>query len=142
MYYSKSENAFYSEAIFGNKDNEGFSGPSDVIEITDDEHQRLLAGQAAGSVIIAGEDGSPTLADARSLMSDQQIAAQVRMQRDDLLDSSDWIVRRQADEQALGGPLTLSDDEFREWLTYRAALRNITAQPGFPSTIDWPKAPG
>ena len=27
------------------------------------------------------------------------------------------------------------------WATYRQALRDVTAQAGFPWTIDWPKIP-
>lgn len=37
--------------------------PADAVEITDDEHAALLAGQAAGKRMVRGSDGQPTLAD-------------------------------------------------------------------------------
>ena len=55
-----------------------------------------------------------------------------RQLRDRLLLESDWIVSRSTD-QAIEVP--------PEWLAYREALRNVPAQPGFPTAIDWPQPP-
>jgi hypothetical protein len=56
-------------------------------------------------------------------------AAQVRSERNSKLAASDWtqLADSTADKQA--------------WAAYRQALRDITAQVGFPWTIDWPVAP-
>lgn len=62
--------------------------------------------------------------------SDTEKAAEARTQRDQLLRECDWTQGRDiADAVAL------------PWAAYRNALRNLTAQAGFPSVIDWPAAP-
>ena len=65
-------------------------------------------------------------------------AAQVRDVRNSLLAKSDWVVSKAVEQNAqdsLGIQIPVV------WLTYRQALRDITAQAGFPWTIDWPVAP-
>jgi hypothetical protein len=56
-------------------------------------------------------------------------ASAVRQQRNEKLKDSDWtqITDATADKAA--------------WATYRQALRDVTAQAGFPWTITWPDAP-
>lgn len=61
-----------------------------------------------------------------------QLAADHRSQRDRRLAACDWV-RARADD--LGQPVPAA------WLTYRQALRDITAQPGFPLSITWPTPP-
>jgi len=56
----------------------------------------------------------------------------VRIQRGELLVASDWT---QVDDS----PLT--NIKKAEWASYRQALRDVTAQTGFPWTITWPDAP-
>jgi hypothetical protein len=56
----------------------------------------------------------------------------VRM-RNEALARSDWT-------QLPDVPLTL--EQKTAWATYRQALRDITAQPGFPDNINWPMKPG
>ena len=62
-------------------------------------------------------------------MKDAEQAKSVRNSRTEKLKDSDWtqISDSTADKAA--------------WATYRTALRNITAQSGFPWTIEWPVAP-
>ena len=65
----------------------------------------------------------------------QQYAAQadsVRASRNQKLTESDWVVIKALEA---GGPQDFA------WASYRQALRDITAQPGFPWTITWPDAP-
>ena len=57
------------------------------------------------------------------------LAAQVRAERDRLLVASDWT-------QVADAPVDQA-----AWATYRQALRDITAQAGFPSDVTWPVAP-
>jgi len=59
-------------------------------------------------------------------------AAFVRSQRDMLLASTDWVVIK---AQETGASVAL------EWATYRQALRDITAQEGFPHNVTWPTKP-
>ena len=52
-----------------------------------------------------------------------------RSHRDALLAASDWT-------QVADAPVDQA-----AWATYRQELRDITAQDGFPESIDWPAAP-
>jgi hypothetical protein len=56
-------------------------------------------------------------------------AASVRAARNEKLAASDWT-------QVADAPVDQA-----AWATYRQALRDITAQAGFPWTIDWPAQP-
>ena len=58
-----------------------------------------------------------------------QLAAEARAKRNTLLAASDWT-------QVLDAPVDQT-----AWAVYRQALRDITSQAGFPTTIDWPVAP-
>ena len=62
-------------------------------------------------------------------MKDAEQAKSVRNSRTEKLKDCDWtqIADSTADKAA--------------WATYRQALRDITAQAGFPWTIDWPTQP-
>ena len=57
------------------------------------------------------------------------LAASAREKRNVLLQQSDWT-------QVADAPVDQS-----AWAVYRQALRDITAQAGFPETINWPVAP-
>jgi hypothetical protein len=77
-------------------------------------------------------DGETTAAEqevAYKAMKDAEQATSVRALRTQMLNDSDWtqIADSTANKTA--------------WATYRQALRDITAQSGFPWTITWPDAP-
>jgi hypothetical protein len=61
--------------------------------------------------------------------TDAAQAAAVRSDRNTRLSASDWT-------QVADAPVDKA-----AWATYRQALRDITAQVGFPWTIDWPAQP-
>ena len=56
----------------------------------------------------------------------------VRSQRDELLASCDWMAIKSFEA---GSAVSA------EWATYRQALRDVSAQEGFPNTIVWPTQP-
>ena len=60
---------------------------------------------------------------------EQEIAERnIRSRRDGLLQETDWMA--------------LSDSTMTpEWASYRQALRDITAQEGFPYSVTWPTKP-
>lgn len=60
------------------------------------------------------------------------IAAEVRRERDQRLAACDWVTLR---------ALELSQPLPPEWAAYRAALRALPQQPGFPAAVDWPQPP-
>ena len=61
-----------------------------------------------------------------------QAERNVRSTRDGLLQDTDWIVIK-AYERNQNIPA--------EWEVYRQALRDITAQEGFPYSVTWPTKP-
>lgn len=57
-----------------------------------------------------------------------QAETNVRAHRNRLLQQTDWMA--------------LSDNTLTtEWANYRYALRNISSQPGFPYSVEWPNKP-
>lgn len=71
MYYSASTKGFYAREIHGD------NMPADVVEITTEEHLDLLAGQAAGKIIEADNDGRPVLVDPPPPTPEQVVAGYV-----------------------------------------------------------------
>jgi len=59
----------------------------------------------------------------------EEHAEDVRKKRNALLLESDWT-------QVLDAPIDQA-----AWATYRQALRDITAQEGFPHNVTWPTKP-
>lgn len=62
--------------------------------------------------------------------SNERLAVDARMIRNQLLNTSDWT-------QLPDVPQALKS----AWATYRQALRDVTAQSGFPQNITWPTQP-
>lgn len=60
-------------------------------------------------------------------LTEEQVAEQVRTQRNVLLEESDIMA--------------ISDRITDSWRTYRQALRDIPAQAGFPTSVTWPTKP-
>ena len=66
--------------------------------------------------------------EAKAVLDAQQAASQ-RTSRDEKLKASDWT-------QVADSPVDKA-----LWATYRQALRDVTAQEGFPWNVVWPTAP-
>lgn len=62
----------------------------------------------------------------------EQATTNIRSQRDYFLQESDWVVSKAYE---IGEPVPAN------WSTYRQALRDITAQEGFPYNVSWPTKP-
>ena len=60
--------------------------------------------------------------------ANDRAAKHVREERDAKLASCDWMAC---------SDVTMST----EWRTYRAALRDVPAQAGFPTSVTWPSEP-
>ena len=82
-----------------------------------------------GPVFTDGETTAAEQEAAYKARKDAEQAASVRNSRTEKLKDSDWtqIADSTADKAV--------------WATYRQALRDITAQSGFPWTITWPESP-
>lgn len=64
-----------------------------------------------------------------TLVDGAEQAKSVRNQRNDKLKDSDWTL--------------IADTPVDKmiWATYRQALRDVTAQAGFPFEVEWPEQP-
>jgi hypothetical protein len=56
----------------------------------------------------------------------------IRGERNQLLQDTDWVIIKSIE----AGVSNLA-----QWKAYRQALRDITAQPGFPNNVTWPTKP-
>ncbi len=82
-----------------------------------------------GPVFTDGETTAAEQEAAYKAAKDAEQAAAVRQQRGEKLKDSDWT-------QVADAPVDKA-----VWAVYRQDLRDITAQSGFPWTINWPVAP-
>lgn len=97
-----------------------------AMELTNEQQGRVRVNVETGQL-------EPYETQAPSAASLAGVAVQAaRDRRDSLLDASDWVVTRAA-ERGEAMPAA--------WGTYRQVLRDVTAQPGFPSDITWPTSP-
>lgn len=65
-----------------------------------------------------------------TIQKNRQLASRMKTKRNALLAASDWT-------QGKDIPTEISN----KWVVYRQALRDITAQAGFPLEIEWPEKP-
>ena len=65
-----------------------------------------------------------------SQIPNSEQAAKVRADRNTKLAATDWTQGKD-----------IPDNVSSKWATYRQALRDITAQEGFPWDIEWPEQP-
>jgi hypothetical protein len=97
--------------------------------------QRTQVAESAGCAYNADRQRWETAWSVRDKTADEMQAdtaaeaTKVRAQRNQKLAESDWT-------QVLDAPVDKA-----AWATYRQALRDITAQPGFPWTVTWPNEP-
>lgn len=68
----------------------------------------------------------------------EQIAEQVRAERDSKIEAVRWRIERAKDELELGVPLT---EPLEPLLRHVQALRDVPQQAGFPENIEWPPEP-
>lgn len=103
-----------------------------VVQIGDKWHTNYVLGPIFTDTPATETQPAKTAAENEAeykAMKDAEQAASVRRTRNDKLKDCDWtqIADSTADKAA--------------WATHRQALRDITAQAGFPWTITWPDAP-
>lgn len=60
------------------------------------------------------------------------VAIDMGAERDRRLSATDWVVARAIER---GEPVP------RAWVIYREALRNLSDQPGWPTSVEWPSSP-
>jgi len=100
----------------------------DVQELTPVKQNGTWVQQWSVTEKYSAEQKATVLAEAESKKQQDQ-AASVRAERNVKLSASDWT------------QLSDSTADKAAWATYRQALRDVTAQSGFPLTVNWPVAP-
>lgn len=112
---------------------------ADLVPLSDDAYRALLDGQSKGKRIVV-RDGQPTLADPPPL-TEAQIAAGIRTQRDALLAPVSDALQRHLLQKNYGQPTTLTETEAVAMATYAQALRDVPQQADFPHSVVWPEPP-
>lgn len=89
-----------------------------------------------------------SLADARAAQAaanaptPEQVLQSANVQRDALLASAGLSVAPLQDAVDLGTATATDTANLKLWKEYRVAVSRVSTQAGFPTTIDWPIAPG
>lgn len=88
MRYSASQRGFFpTDIAYANP-------PSDLVEISDDLYDTLMAAQTAGKTIVPGDDGLPVAVDPPAVMP---TAEMVKAEASRRLAPTDWYAIRKAD---------------------------------------------
>lgn len=112
-------------------------GLKSYTEMSNEEHMKIMDGQARGKVITFAATGQPSLIDPPP-PSMEELADKVRQQRDTKIAAIQWRLDRYRNQQSAG----LKTDDDADWylaaLLYVQALRDVPTQPGFPADVNWP----
>lgn len=131
---------FYAQTLgFDRVENPGPALPEGAVEITHAQYAELFAGQASGKVISASASGQPVLTD--PVVSPATLASHERAWRNHVLQATQWLVFRDAEELEVGEGTTLRTEEFKELLAYRQALRDWPDHSDFPDARSRPVEP-
>lgn len=121
MFYSPSTKGFYAAEINGE------NIPDDIIEITAEQHEALLEGQASGQCITCDENGLPCLCDTPA-PSTEALLERCKSRAKKLLQETDWS---QLSDVAISNKAAFD--------AYRSAVRAIYLNPVTEPV--WPERP-
>ncbi|EBC4451683.1 tail fiber assembly protein [Salmonella enterica] len=131
--YDASTNAFFALALMSEYKKSGI-WPDNWVKITNEQHQRLMAGQSEGNVISADAEGNPVLTPV--LIDYVAIAAD---ERDKLMASAtariNQLVEAQDDDDITAAELS----ELTALREYRTKLRRLALDVA--PDINWPVPP-
>ncbi|MFJ2323925.1 phage tail assembly chaperone [Pseudomonas sp. NPDC087817] len=131
---------FYAKSLgFDRVDSALAELPEGAVEITQAQYVELFAGQASGKVISASASGQPVLID--PVISPIALASHERAWRNKVLQDTQWLVLRDAEELEVGEGTTLLAEEFKQLLAYRQSLREWPNDPDFPDARSRPVEP-
>lgn len=116
--------------------------PDDVLEISDERYQSVIANPDPAKIRSHDSSGLPILIDMPELRpSEDELASDERTWRDTQLAASEWLASRHRDQQDMQLPTTLTTDQFTELLAYRQTLRDWPQTEAFPDSAQRPIAP-
>jgi len=130
-------NAFGADVVFEGPQASGgnvyqYSQAAGVEQVDGKWYTKYILGPVFTDRAEQGDQPAQTAAEqeaAYKAMKDEKQAKSVRTLRNDKLKECDWT------------QITDATVDKEVWATYRQALRDVTAQAGFPWNIDWPVAP-
>jgi hypothetical protein len=104
-----------------------------AVEITDQYHD-VVTNRPVSMGVQPGEFYKFDFPSKQWVPDSAEAARAARARRDALLQQSDWT-------DTASAPARLGQALYDQWQTYRQALRDVTAQPGYPFDIIWPIPP-
>ena len=134
LYFSKSTNGFYTDEIHGE------AIPADAVEITEEQHAELLAGQSTGKIITSDADGNPVLQDPPA-PTDDELAASAKVTISNELAYAANVMGPLLDLESLGELTDAEKTSLAAWRKYRIDVSRVPQQAGYPKTINWPVRP-
>lgn len=128
IYFSKSSNGFFLDSINDNM-------PADIVEISADFYNALMAGQQnGGKVIESDDDGYPIL-----VSPEVNHIAQAENQRAQLLATADDVTADWRVELMLGDISDEDKAKLSVWMEYKRKVKEVDTS--LAPEIDWPEPP-
>ena len=106
-----------------------------------------MSGLRPDDIYVSGTVIETWVADGVSWKRVSNVSSLIRDERNRRLAACAWIVERHRDQLDNGEATTLTDEQYRAWLGYRQALRDLPQHPGFPwngpddPACPWPVMP-
>lgn len=113
--------------------------PVDAVEISQDLHCSLLAGEAGGKLIQLDETGQPVLVDQEE--EPDATSAVERAWRSAEINRISWLRDRHRDEIETGTETTIDAEQYAQLHQYIQALRDWPDAAAFPDTTQRPATP-
>lgn len=120
FYYDETGAVISAQTLIGGEEPHARSGLSVIVAEADLRAMDIRRLVVSGGLVVVQPAGSA------------EKAATARAMRDGFLSDCDWT-------QLPDSPL--STEAKAAWAAHRQALRDITEQPGFPASVEWPVAP-
>jgi len=130
-YFSPTTSGFY------HSDLHGLNIPADAFVLSEGEYCALVSNAPEGTVLSLDIDGRPK----RVPVVAQRHDSTERAWRNQVLQSTQWLVLRDAEELETGEGTTLRAEEFKQLLAYRQALRDWPDHAEFPDARSRPVEP-
>ena len=128
IYFSKSSNGFFLDSINDNM-------PADIVEISADLYNALMAGQQnGGKVIESDDDGYPIL-----VSPEVNHIAQAENQRAQLLATADDVTADWRVELMLGDISSTDKEKLSAWMDYKKEVKAVDTSTA--PEISWPELP-
>lgn len=133
-FYSKKTGGFYHNSMR----HDYTQWPDNAVQITDEEHRKLLSGQSKGKIITYDNHGYPVLSDPPA-PSQENLIEKARKMKNQLMAEVNSIILPLQDAMDLDIATDGEREQLLTWKKYRVLLNrvNISTTPN----INWPTKP-